>query len=97
MTRKGDKYSTYPLWRQIINRYAGFITVGTLALIVFIGWELFYEEPYFFEQWGCQKIYNYMLNDEGYGYTPHNDLPEEQHLRLHEILEADCKQYQHGT
>jgi len=36
-----------------------------------------------------------MLNDEGYGYTPHSQLTEDQHNKLHEIFFNDCKDYTH--
>ena len=95
MTRKGKKYQGYPLWRYIINRYAGIITASFVVLSVWIIYEVTYQEPEFFEQWSCPELNRYMLNDEGYGYTPHSELTEDQHNKLHEIFFNDCKDYTH--
>ena len=64
--------------------------MGTVVTIIAVAWILNEAESEFFHSWNCEKIGYYMMNVENYGYPDHNDLTEEQHLKLHELYASDC-------
>lgn len=64
--------------------------MGTVVIIIAIGWTLVEAESEFFHSWNCEKILYYMLSVENYGYPDHNELTKEQHIKLHKLFADDC-------
>ena len=80
-----EKYGNKSPAKKFLHRYTGFIVCGallasTVPLILII-----LEDQAFFEGWSCGKINQYLLTDEDFGFVSHDELTEEDHLRLHEI------------
>lgn len=85
-----DKYANMSPFMRKLNQNAGFIVVGTVVVLLFFAWTTWTDSKDFYEDWGCMKIENYMIDDITFGYTPHDALTEEQHLELHTLYTADC-------
>lgn len=72
-------------------KYSGLIVVPTVMLLIVGGWFYYTSSLEFFDPWSCQTIENYLLDkDVPDDITPHNDLTEEQHLKLHAIYD-ECR------
>ena len=61
------------------------IIIGSAIVIVVI----LFSSIDFFYYFSCEQIESYMLGDLT-GYTPHNDLTDEQHTELHRVYESRC-------
>lgn len=64
--------------------------MGAVITIIAIAWTLYESETEFFHSWNCEKLGYYMMSVENYGYPNHDDLTEEQHLKLHKLYYDDC-------
>ena len=70
-------------WRY---KYSGLITFAPIIIVAIILAVVVNEEQEFYSAWSCQTIEKYMLGDEVPEEFPlHNDLTENQHLKLHKI------------
>ncbi len=80
-----------PLRKFYRWKWSGLIVVpGAVALILF-AWFSITSSFEFFETYSCETIYNYMMDvDVPKNITPHSELTEKQHLRLHEIFQ-ECQ------
>jgi len=72
-------------------------TKGTLLALGIVGFIMawfvvgvFYGNDNFFDNFTCREVEEYLMGDKK-GYILHTDLPESQHLELHELV-AQCKQ-----
>ena len=92
MTNKkyNKRYENLPPWKQFLHKNTGFLVMGTVVTIIAIGWTLVEAESEFFHSWNCEKIGYYMMSVESYGYPTHNELTEEQHIKLHKLYADDC-------
>ncbi len=74
-------------WRY---KYSGLITFAPIIIVAIILAVVIDTEQEFYSAWSCQTIEKYMLGDEVPEEFPlHNDLTENQHLKLHKIY-AEC-------
>lgn len=64
--------------------------MGAVVTIIAIAWTSVEAESEFFHSWNCEKIAYYMISNQGYGYPDHDELTEEQHLKLHELYANEC-------
>ena len=92
MTNKkyNKRYENLPPWKRFLHKNTGFLVMGAVVTIIAIAWILVEAESEFFHSWNCEKIGYYMMSVENYGYPNHDDLTEEQHLKLHELYASDC-------
>ena len=85
-----DKEGNY--WISTMRFTKG--TLVALGIVAFImSWfviGIFYGNENFFDGFTCGELERYLMGDK-MGYVSHNDLPESQHLELHELV-AQCKQ-----
>jgi hypothetical protein len=69
-------------------------TLVSLGIVAFImAWfvvGIFFGNDNFFDGFNCGELERYLMGDK-MGYVLHKDLPESQHLELHELV-AQCKQ-----
>ena len=86
-----EKYGNKSPIMKFLHKNTGFLVCfGILAVAV--PW-YFYEtnSQEFFENWSCGTIQSYLLvyDQETYkrDYPDHDHLTEEQHVRLHEIID----------
>ena len=83
-----------PITKFLHWKYSGLIVVPTVCVLILCGWFYFTAQAEFFDYWSCETIKNYMMDiDVPDDITPHNDLTEQQHLRLHKLL-AECNDFQ---
>ena len=85
-----DKYANKSPIMKALNQNAGFIVVATVVVLIYFGWGAYSDSKDFYEDWGCMKIENYMIDGITFGYPPHNELTDEQHLELHTLYANDC-------
>ena len=105
MTNKkyNKRYENLPPWKQFLHKNTGFLVMGTVVTIIAIGWTLVEAESEFFHSWNCEKLAYYMVSNQGYGYPDHDELTEEQHIKLHKLYANDCSDQkfipieEHGT
>jgi len=64
--------------------------MSIIGVIILTAWTINEQEMEFFHSWNCEKILYYMMSVENYGYPDHNDLTQEQHLKLHKLYADDC-------
>lgn len=81
-----DKYSNKSAPMRFIHRYTGFIVFGGFLIAVFFIWDYYEKQLYFFESYACEDIFAIARYPER-----HETLTEDEHLRLHEIIE-ECMQ-----
>ena len=84
------KYEKLPAWKRFLHKNTGFIVMGIIGAIILTAWTINEQEMEFFHSWNCEKILYYMMSVENYGYPDHNDLSQEQHLKLHQLYADDC-------
>ena len=80
------KYENKSFVMKMFHKYTGFIVMGIIAAIavpIYLDYETNKE---FFHSFSCQDVYDYMMG-ASFGYTPHNELTEEQHMKLHKIYD----------
>jgi hypothetical protein len=83
-----------PITKFLHWQYSGLIVVPTACALILLFWFYSTSQAEFFDYWSCETIKNYMMDiDVPDDITPHNDLTEQQHLRLHELL-AECNDFQ---
>lgn len=89
-TFRKDKEGNY--WISTMRFTKG--TIVALGIVSFImSWfvvGLIYGNDNFFNNFTCLELEEYLMGDKK-GYVLHTDLPESQHLELHELV-AQCKQ-----
>lgn len=89
-TFRKDKEGNY--WISTMRFTKG--TIVALGIVGFImSWfvaGIFYGNDNFFNNFTCLELEEYLMGDKK-GYVLHTDLPESQHLELHELV-AQCKQ-----
>jgi len=91
--RKGSA-TVSPITKFLHWKYSGLIVVPAAVLLILGGWFYYTSTLEFFDHFSCQGLIDYATNkhDLGDAYPPHNELTEEQHLHLHEILEPCIEQ-----
>ena len=82
-TKTVSRFTKFYKWK-----YSGLIVVpGAVALILLV-WFSYTGTLGFYDYWSCDTISNYMLDRDVPGdITPHNELTEDQHLKLHAIYQ----------
>jgi len=72
-------------------KWSGPIVFVPLIVLGVFTWAYFENEKEFFTAWSCQTIEDYLLNkDVPDRFPTHNELTENQHIKLHKILD-ECK------
>ena len=86
-----EKYGNKSPFMKFLHKNTGFLVCfGILAVVVPI---YFYEinSQEFFENWSCGNIQSYLLTYDQdlykQDFPDHKHLTEEQHVRLHEIVD----------
>ena len=86
------KYENMSPFKRFLHKNTGFLVMGGSVIIITTLWFTTTEEQEFFMSWNCDKL-NFYINDQTiFGYTDHNDLSEELHLKLHLIYNSDCSE-----
>lgn len=79
-----------PIKRWYRWKLSGIITVGLGAILLYGGVLYIDAQGEFFDPWSCETIKKYMLDTNvPSGMVSHNDITEEQHLKLH-IIYQEC-------
>lgn len=70
-------------------KYSGLIVVPTVIISILFMWFSYTSTLEFYDQFSCEGLINYVTLDKELGteIPRHNELTEEQHLHLHEILQ----------
>jgi hypothetical protein len=77
-----------PLTKFYKWKYSGLIVVPGVVALILLAWFSFTSTLEFYDYWSCETISDYMLGvDVPSDITPHNDLTENQHLKLHGIYQ----------
>lgn len=84
-----DKYANKTPVMRFFHKYTGFIFCAVFLSITIPLWLDYTSNMYFFENWDCGTINAYTLTSRDFGYTPHDELTDEEHVRLHEIF-TEC-------
>lgn len=88
--RKSQKNNS-KLSRFVHYKYSGPIVFVPIILISVLGYYNMTVTAEFFDPWSCDTLRDYVLGDEVPDRFPlHNEITEEQHLRLHIILQ-ECQ------
>ena len=83
----------HPLTKFYKWKYSGLVVVPGSVLIIAILWFSYTSSLEFFDNYSCSTIKDYMMDiDVPSDVTPHNDLTEAQHLKLHALLD-ECIKY----
>ena len=91
-----DKYANKSPAMRFFHRYTGYITVAIFLGIVIPAWLYYDSTQFFFEGWDCGTINQYLLTGNDFGFTPHDKLTEDEHIRIHEIYEQCNDQFSDG-
>jgi hypothetical protein len=84
----GRTKTVSPLTKFYKWKYSGLIVVPSAVVLILLVWFSYTSSLEFFDYWSCDTISNYMMNiDVPSDITPHNDLTEEQHMKLHGIYQ----------
>ena len=84
----GKTKTVSPLRKFYRWKWSGLVVVPGACVLILFAWFSMTASFEFFETYSCDTIYNYMMDiDVPKDITPHNDLTENQHLRLHEIYQ----------
>ncbi len=73
------------------------IALGIVAFI--IAWfvvGIFFGNDDFFDNFTCYEVERYLMGDRMGYYIDHEDLPESQHLELHELVDKCNQEKNHG-
>lgn len=77
-----------PLTKFYKWKYSGLIVVPSAVVLILLVWFSYTSSLEFFDYWSCDTISNYMMDvDVPLDITPHNDLTEDQHVKLHGIYQ----------
>lgn len=77
-----------PLRKFYRWKYSGLVVVPGVVLIIATLWFSYTSSLEFFDSYSCNTIRDYMMDiDVPSDITPHNDLTEAQHLKLHILLD----------
>ena len=76
------------LSRFVYYKWSGPIVFVPLILLGVFGYIYMETEKEFFTAWSCDTISNYLLDiDVPDDIVKHNDITEEQHIKLHKIYQ----------
>ena len=79
--QNNSKFSRFAYYK-----YSGIIVFAPIIILAVIGYVYMSTEQEFFSAWSCDTINDYLLQiDIPEDMIQHNDLTDEQHLKLHEI------------
>ncbi len=83
---------------RFVHKYTGFIVMGVFLAIVIPAWIWYDDSLEFFERWGCEQINGDLLLGTTWGDNPaHDDLTDEQHIKLHEIYQECNDSFSDGV
>lgn len=79
---------------QVLHKYTGFIVMGIMLAIAIPLYFDYEDKKEFFHSFSCQQTFEYMMGTT-FGFTPHDELSDEQHINLHEIYQecANSKKF----
>lgn len=88
MNKKKTK-TVSPVTKFLHWKYSGLIVVPAAVLLILGGWFWYTSTLEFFDHFSCQGLIDYVRLDKDLGdaYPRHDELTEEQHNRLHVILQ----------
>lgn len=83
-----------PLRKFYRWKYSGLIVVPTACALILLFWFYSTSQAEFFDYYSCDTLKNYVNGiDLPKDLTTHDELSEQQHMRLHNLLD-ECNDFQ---
>ncbi len=92
--KKGKSKTVSPIRKFYKWKYSGLVVVPGTCIIIMAMWFSYTSSLEFFDHFSCQGLIDYATStrDLGPDYPTHAELTEEQHNKLHVILEPCIEQ-----
>lgn len=82
-----EKYQNKSPFMKFVHKNTGYIIAGVALAIIIPLFLSVQNEPYFFEQWSCQKISQYYLSGDAFvGFPSYNEMTDDQRNRFDQII-----------